>query len=132
MHAACAPAGGTEFLARRFFHEANEALAVELRIHAAKFALDPTYPLVPRLDVLQLGVYLKKRGRRRRRRGGRTGKRQEHAGYGHLQSRVLQLVHSVWAKKKVQEANTNLFAENQQRSKQPSPLWSSILCTCFV
>lgn len=49
---------GVEFLARGFFHEANEPLAVELRVHAAELALDPAYPLVPRLGVLQVGVHL--------------------------------------------------------------------------
>lgn len=47
-----------ELLARGFFHEANEPLAVERRGHAAQLAVDPAYPLVPRLRVLHCGVHL--------------------------------------------------------------------------
>lgn len=55
--------GGGQSLAslpRGFFHEAYEALAVELGVHAAELALDPADALVPRLEVLQLGIHLQK------------------------------------------------------------------------
>lgn len=45
-------------LRRGLFQESNEALAVELRVHATELAVDPADSLVPRLHVLQLGVHL--------------------------------------------------------------------------
>lgn len=44
--------------ARVLFHELDEALAVQLRGHAAELAPSPAHAFVPRFGVLHLGVHL--------------------------------------------------------------------------